>query len=150
MVQFDFTRLDPRGRTARCPLPIGTETATGTLFMALTLKFAGDGNKGWVNATTKHTLKHNLNRRGIDPVELNRLVVQRDLDLYPQHVVVGWENVFDTAGEAVPFSHGACAEFLRAIPSWIFDEVRLFAITASNFTAPDQPSPSDVQDAAGN
>lgn len=56
-------------------------------------------------------------------------------DLYPRHVLVGWEGVVDDNGEAVPFSTERAVEFVNALPDWIFDKIVIFCSEAGNFTA---------------
>ncbi len=60
---------------------------------------------------------------------------QRDesVDAFAEHVLVGWERVFNSAGSEVPFSPGACGALLRALPLEKFDELRAFFITPKNF-----------------
>ena len=48
-------------------------------------------------------------------------------------VVVGWRGVNDRHGEPAEFSPEACDAFLRALPDWIFDRLRLFAKVERSF-----------------
>lgn len=63
-------------------------------------------------------------------VEVNR---EEDRELYPGCVVVGWEKVLDDQGQAVEFSIEDCRDFLKALPDWVFDDVRNFAGNPANF-----------------
>ena len=57
-----------------------------------------------------------------------------DRELFPKHVIVGWSNVLDTDGTIVPYSQEECANFLNALPDWIFDELRAFCNDPANFS----------------
>lgn len=63
-----------------------------------------------------------------------------DRDLFPIHVITGWENVRDENDEPVPFSVQACAEFFQALPSDVVDRVRNFFATPDVFRDPDEPA----------
>lgn len=68
-------------------------------------------------------------------VSLETIQDTRDDDrrLYPRFVVEGWGDVYDTAGNEVPFSVKACEEFLAALPNHVFDNVRTFCSNPMNF-----------------
>lgn len=69
---------------------------------------------------------------------------EEDLQLFPKHIVKGWEGVFNKAGEAVPFSESECRKFLTALPDWIFSNLRIFAKDPVNFLPDDMPTPDEV------
>jgi len=54
-------------------------------------------------------------------------------ELCAKYVLRGWRNVFDSKGASVLFSEEAAAEFLEALPNWLFTQIRLFAMESSNF-----------------
>ena len=58
---------------------------------------------------------------------------QEDKRLFSQYVVKGWSGVKECTGEVVPYSKENVSEFLEALPSWIFDELRVFCTTPGNF-----------------
>ena len=58
---------------------------------------------------------------------------EEDKLLYPVHVIKGWRNVYDSSGQAVAFDTAACADFIKALPNWIFDDLTLFCRTPQNF-----------------
>lgn len=78
----------------------------------------------------------------IDPEQVARFR-RESRQLYPIHVVRGWDHVFSAKGEPVPFSAEACASFLRALPDWLFDQLRVFCESPINFTAAGHASPLD-------
>ena len=56
-----------------------------------------------------------------------------DRDLYPRHVVVGWDGVVDIDGKPVAFTTDDCRDFLAHIDDYVFDELRAFCMDAANF-----------------
>ena len=74
-----------------------------------------------------------------------------DLKLYPEHVITGWGGITDTDGNDVPFTVDNCAAFLKSLPEWLFDRVRVFFKVPENFIkrAPIRP-PQNVSDLVGN
>jgi hypothetical protein len=146
-------RHDPRGRKATFRLPIEGHTAADGTYTpaALEMRHAGESNRAWHNASTKFNAKHAVARKAMQGrPEAESLSQQRDRELYPRHVVTGWSGIVDGAGELVPFSEASCREFLEALPPWIFDEVRVFAVTAANFLEEDAPTAEEVRETAGN
>lgn len=100
----------------------------------LILAPALESNKPFFNDSLKASRK-NMRAVRNGNVSANMLEETRDEDrvLYARHIVTGWRNVTDGAGKPVPFSREVCEEFLQALPNWLFDEVREFAGTPSNF-----------------
>ncbi len=114
-------------------------TATYTLYQisdapVLTVTPATEANKPYFNAVLKRSRKMaNAIRSGAmntGMLEQNR---SQDRALFPKFVVSGWEGVKDAKGKDVKFTPDTCAEFLNALPNWIFDEIRDFAATPGNF-----------------
>ncbi len=68
--------------------------------------------------------------------------------LLAAHVVTGWRNVTNKAGNAVPYSAKACSEFLIAIPDYMLAELVTFVGNPRNFVE-DAPSPEEVDETAG-
>lgn len=103
----------------------------------LDVRSATKANKAWWNANqtaTASDLTLTAAKRGTITVEAQLAIDRIDMRLYAEHVVYGWRNVIDDEGTAVPFSPGVCAEFLAAIDSDSFEELREFCRHASNFT----------------
>lgn len=97
---------------------------------------AGTYNKGYMNAKLRggqSPLKL-LKRQTRDLSTANRERNRLEKELFSEHVVIGWENVRDDDDQKVPFSADACAEFLQAMPDWMFDSLYTFAANPANFT----------------
>lgn len=153
MAKFgNLRQFDPTGRTATMSLPIGYVRADGTTVQSkLVLAHAGDSNKRWQNAVNAHNAKTGLARKALsNSGEANALGMARDLDLYPKFIIQGWEDVVDDDGVPVAFSEENAREFLQALPQWIFDSIRLFAVQASNFVDATLPTLQEAKAAAGN
>ncbi len=60
---------------------------------------------------------------------------ESDRRIFPGAVIVGWEGVVDTDGNAVEFSAEECRGFLQALPDWLFDRIRLFCKSPSSFVS---------------
>ena len=71
-----------------------------------------------------------VGRTSVSTLAANREI---DRELYPLHVVFGWDRVVDAKGEVVPFSVENVREYLAALPDYIFDDVRAFAGNQFNF-----------------
>lgn len=69
-----------------------------------------------------------------DPVfELTR---EADRAAYPGNVVGDWRDVVDSEGADTPYGDEDCERFLRALPDWLFDRLRLYCLDPENFVAP--------------
>lgn len=131
-MSHDFSHLkalDVRGKTAEFTLyAVANEPF-------LVLRPATEANKPYFNAVLKRTRKtvRVLKTGTISQAMLdeNR---EEDRELFPKFVVTGWGRVIDRDGNEVAFCEEACAEFLQALPDWLFDEVRNFAGNSANFT----------------
>jgi hypothetical protein len=128
---MDFShlqKLDIKDKTARYSFYQIRDEPT------LILRPANEANKQYFNAVLSKSRK---NVRAIQAGHVNQSMIaesrNKDRELYPSFVVVGWENVVDSQGEEVPFSSEACRDFLNALPDWLFDELRTFAAKSSNF-----------------
>lgn len=95
---------------------------------------ATDANKPYFNALLKRASKVGravkAGKMTAAMLEENR---EEDRDLYPRHVIKGWDDVLEAGGEYVPFGTDACHDFIAALPNWVFDDVRNFCGEASNF-----------------
>lgn len=128
--------------TARCTLyAIAMPNGESPVLIG---KHAGDSNKPYLNANLKLVSR---NSKRLMQGRINAAVVeeqrQDDRVLFPEHVIIGWENVFNDNNESVPFTLENCRDFLNALPDYIFDEVRGFFTNPENFVT-DGPTPEDV------
>ena len=100
----------------------------------LDLVSATEYNKPYFNDLLK---KQRQNRRALRSgnVSVNTIKYNRseDLTLYAKHIIKGWGNVVDSKGKTVTFSKPACSDFLKALPNWIFDDLRNFAADPLSF-----------------
>lgn len=128
------------------------ETAPFTLYQVvgepvLHLAAATEANKPYFNALLKRSRK---NQRRLQSGSFTAALIEEnrddDRELYPKFVVKGWDKIIDSEGNSVPFSVDACNDFLAALPNWLFDEVRQFAVEATNFVDVEV----DMEEVAGN
>lgn len=103
----------------------------------LTVKHAGESNKGWYNAVGKQAF---VKARGAGGKKLRWdptfMAEQRELErgLYAKHVIVGWSpNPIDDEGNDVPFSPDVCQDLMDALPDDMFDDLRAFCQDPDNF-----------------
>ena len=100
----------------------------------LVLAPATEGNKAYFNALLKRSGK-NVRRAARGRIHAGIISENRDDDrrLFPLYVVKGWRGVRDAAGKEVSFGVEECAQWLEALPDYLFDQVRDFAGTHYNF-----------------
>lgn len=131
----DFSHLQAlevsADKTARYTLhQITVNGLTPTLIVAP----ATDANKPYFNALLKRAGK---SRRAVRAGAVNTGMIEEnreeDRELYPRHVLKGWEDVTDARGEVVDFSPAEVASFLEQLPDWMFDDVRSFCGDPANF-----------------
>jgi hypothetical protein len=120
-------------------LEVRDKTATVTLFQVkgepfFVVKPATESNKPYFNAVLKRTRK---NTRAVQAGAISSAMIKEnrdeDRELFPKFIVTNWGRVTDSRGQEVPFSEGACAQYLEALPDWVFDEIRSFAGNSANF-----------------
>lgn len=103
------------------------------------------------------TFEHEKLKDGVDVVrgtvspEASAGIRDVDRKLYPIHVIDGWSGVLGTDGSEVPHSREAAISLLTEehMPSWIFDELRLFCMRPRNFVHESAPSPAVMESVAG-
>ncbi len=105
----------------------------------LMLSPATKDTPGYWQRVLTHTGKNARRLRGgrVDPAMLEE-VQEHDLNLYPRFIVREWEGVFDEEDKPVSFNRDECEGFLRALPDWIFMEIRNFASEPTNFLPEDE------------
>jgi hypothetical protein len=112
---------------------------------------ATEANKPYHTSLLRRNVK---NARRIQAGRVDRAFIeesrQEDRELYAQHVVRGWSGVKDDEGKDVSFSPAECLEFLKALPNWIFDELRAFASQATNFIPEEAPTEDEAEVHSGN
>lgn len=129
----DFSHLSAlevaRDKTAR--LTLHQITVNG-VSPTLILRPAAEVNKPYYNALLKRagrTIRSGVISVGV--IEENR---EEDRELFPEYVMTGWDNMVDgETGKDVKFSRDEAVDFLKALPDWLFDEVRNFASNTANY-----------------
>lgn len=136
-------------RTARFEL---NTIESGGKTPTLILRYAGEGNPGYVNAVLKSVNTDRGGKTGGGKVTEAKIQQDReeDIPLFAQHVITGWEHFYEEDGSASPCSPAKAEELLRALverqpdgssASDVFDKIRVFAKNPENFRG--------VQDADG-
>jgi hypothetical protein len=143
--EFDFGYLSLDEATAEFEMPWIRGTPT------MIVRPANEANGAWQSGMLK--LSGNRQRAQLASGRVSAEDAKKDREddrkLYPRYVVVGWRNVVDPRGNPVKFSAEACDRFLRALPNWIFDKLRIFCMRPENFVG-DAPVEPDVTELAGN
>lgn len=111
---------------------------------------ATEANTAFWNAALRVSAGNKSRLRAAEAGKLTKRHMDeaRDEDrrLYAKHVVVGWSNMQDDAGEKVAFSEENVLTALFALPDWIFDMMRNLARNPALFA----DLPEDVAGAAKN
>lgn len=119
-------------RVARFTLhQIAVNGKTPTLLVAP----ATEANSAYFNALLKRA---NKSARAVRAGNINTGMIaenrEEDRELYPRHVVKGWEDMVDgKTGEDVKFDRDECVNFLANLPDWLFDDIRNFCGNPANF-----------------
>lgn len=102
--------------------------------VTLMVTSASESNKPYFNALLKRA------RRTSKIVQAGSITANvvsnnrnEDRELYALHIIKGWKNVLDATGKQVIFNQQNCLDFLKAIPDYIFDELRAFCGNLINF-----------------
>jgi len=80
--------------------------------------------------------------------DLTRASREEDRELIGLHCLTGWSNVLDVNGKQVEFTPENGMAFLKALPDWIFDDLRTWAMNPASFVR-GPVSPADAS-ALGN
>lgn len=94
---------------------------------------ATEGNKEYFNAALKSQRKNRTSNKNIDAAFIQKGRA-KDKELYPKYIIKGWSGILDTQGNAVEFSVENAIEFIRALPDYLFDDLRDFCQNPKNFT----------------
>lgn len=76
----------------------------------------------------------------------------RDADrkLFVAHVLAGWKDMFDGKGKKVPYNKQNAEQFIKALPDWLFDRIRVFCNEITNFVDDATISTEEVEETAKN
>ena len=121
----------------------------------LELRPATMSNNAYYNAALKLAA-----RRSDSPLpkhmEQKEEINQGRLDdrvVFPGTVLVGWDGVVGDDGKPVVFSKENAADLVDALPDWMFDILRVFAMEPTSFIQagdPVAPTAEEIQEKAGN
>ncbi len=96
---------------------------------------ATEANKPYFNALLKSTGKNARTiRAGIMNTGMLDENRKEDRELYPSHIVKGWDDMLDAGGKEIKFSMNEVVSFLSELPDWLFDDIRNFCGNPANFT----------------
>jgi hypothetical protein len=141
--EFDFGYADIAGKTQRVELPQLRVPADSEPSF-LICQPANDENPRYNAAILRTAGKR---RRTTAGTQVSKKDSDRDRDedrrLYPKFVIVGWGNIYDTAGKPVDFSQEACEAFVAKLPNWLFDKVRVACMRGENFVDEDEDLPDE-------
>ena len=147
---FEYLKSrDISGKTAWLDMPSIVPGAR------LELRPASMSNTAYYNAALKLAARRSsggLPKHVEAQDEINR---SRDDDrvIFPGTVLVAWEGIVDDKGEPVEYNKEVAGDLLEALPAWMFDQVRAFAMDPENFFeagAPVAPTAEEIQEKAGN
>lgn len=100
----------------------------------LVVRYAGETNQGYFNAQLRRAGKA---RKALARGQISAAMIadnrREDRELFPKYVIVGWRDVVGDDGKELPFSAEDCADFVDALPDWVFDDVRGYASDPANF-----------------
>lgn len=128
---FNFSRLRIEEATARFELPW---VAPGAY---LIVRPANEANKpyrsGLLALAGKRQRFVETAATGAVTFENAQQDREDDRKLYPTAVVVNWGGIVNTKNESVELTPDHVAVFLRELPNWIFDKLRVFCLRPENF-----------------
>lgn len=133
-------KLSVKGKTAEFPISlIRFEKKNGdeieNVSPVLIVSPATSINKPYINAALRKMSKK-LKRAastGIVGKSENDELRKISIQLYPQYVIEGWEDMPDSDGNFVEFTEESCRDFLEAYPKELMDELIDFCSKNSNF-----------------
>lgn len=109
------------------------------------VKYAGEANKPYFNEMLRRA-EHQQKRKAKLNVALLEGNRDRDRELYPQFIIVGWQDVVDINKKPVAFSQEDLKGFMKVnVDDEEFDGLRAFCRDVSNFR-----EVNDGEAAAGN
>lgn len=114
------------------------EVGEGAKLQVLT---AGESNPEYFRAILKQPAE---NQNGMRKKKKGTVVVTTDADvkegrakdreMFAKYVVVGFVKIVDEDNEDVEFTAENAHALMKALPDWLFDELRNFCLDISNFT----------------
>lgn len=153
---MDFSSLQTANRTATFWIP-GMVGADPTKSVGLVVKPTTASNAAYLSAVAQWNAKHAKAHSGsqVDVVAFHTENLRRQRALCPAHVVVGFVNMPDTAGQVVEYSPERAREIFRpeadgGLPDWIVSRLGRFTDREENFLGLNEPTEQEVDEYAGN
>lgn len=145
-MNFDFSKLEVRQAVAWVEMPELSDKAR------VAVKPASEANSPYFNAMLRRSAARARRIARMDRITAEDAAANRgdDRDLYPRHVLVNWEGVYDTSGKLVPFNEDNAREFCAKLPDWLFDRIRNVAATPERFLSEHDDADPDAEELAGN
>ena len=135
VVPFDFSHMEIEDATAEFEFPPLSKLMPEPILIVRT---ATNENAKYNAASLRMSGKRK--RKGLGDA-LSALNARQDRDedriLYPKYVAVGWSGVVDKSGNHVKFNHDNCKAFIAALPTWLFDRLRIFCMRPEGFLGED-------------
>lgn len=121
----------------------------------LRVKHAGECNHDFLNAALKENKKFKRQNRGRTDQEITEASIvsarKQDIVLFAKTVLVDWFDVVDSQGNKVDFSVDNAIQFLEAIPSDMFTDLKEFCLDIENFREiPDEMDSEELEAIQGN
>lgn len=128
----DFSHLKALEQNVDAEVPYKLEQIAG----APTIWFlpGTDANKAFMNESLRRANARARSNRRSRRVTPDVVAASRDEDreVIAKCCARRWD-VKDAKGKAVEFSADNCLEFFRALPDWLFDDIRGFVTDPGNF-----------------
>jgi len=141
MSEFNLSNITPDG-TAEFRL----EVIPGVLIV----RPASEANQGYFNALLKRNKPQGGRRLRKAQLGVNAEDIAKnrseDRELYPKYIVVGMRDVRDTAGQIADDTPENREKLVRAMPNWLFDELRIFCSEPMNFLPEGEDPPPDEEE----
>ena len=115
------------------------------------LRFAGQSNHGYYNAMLKRAGARSRKVLA-GKVDVQMILDNQDDDreLFPVHVITGWDGILDDKGKEVKFSRKECADFCDQLPDWVFEKILNFAKSPERYLEDGDELAPDAEELAGN
>lgn len=81
-----------------------------------------------------HNKRNKGKGRKLGQDRLLQLLREPDREAYPGTILVGWEKNTDENGKEVAYSEEEAKLWLKALPDWLFDRLRIYCLDPANFT----------------
>ena len=140
--EYDLSYLEIENKIVRFDMPwvrgdgvhllVKTATNENTEFNEASLRMGGQRRRDIIEGGASLTSDNAKEDR------------EEDRILYPKYIIVGWGGIrkkINRDGKIevvdVPFSRDECAKFIKVLPGWIFDKLRMFCMRPEKFLDPD-------------